>query len=81
MLKDFNLKLESSLASTVRNVHIKDNKIGSPKIIFLVRIRRFFLTSDTIDILSLLYSNFCMKNMLSKDRKSTYTVYRYYFSL
>ena len=31
------------------------------KRIFLVRIRRFFLISDTIDILCLVYSNFSAK--------------------
>ena len=30
--------------------------------------RRFMLTLDTLDIIFLVYSNFCTKNQINKDR-------------
>ena len=40
------------------------NQEGSDKCIFVVRMHWFFLASDTIDILCLVYSNFCTNEII-----------------
>ena len=43
---------------------------GCDKSVFLVRIRRLFMTSEAIDILCLVFSNFCAKNPKSVKARS-----------
>ena len=44
------------------------------KKIFLVRIRRFFVTSEATDASCLVNSNFCTKKIVFIDRKRTFTI-------
>ena len=47
---------------------------GCGKSVFLFRMRRLFMTSEAIDILCLVYSNFCAKKKKkSKVGRSTFT--------
>ena len=43
--------------------------------IFFERLRPFLLTSDTTDILCIIYSNFCIKLMPFKVSKSTFKIF------
>ena len=48
------------------------------KRIFLVRMRRYFLTLDRIDILCLVYSNFYTKTIIFKVHKHAFTDFKHY---
>ena len=63
-------KLNFKKLSCIRKLYIQYCfHYGSYKCIFFVRKREFFLTLDTIDILCLVYSNFCANKILFKVRK------------
>ena len=47
------------------------------KAYFFVRMRQYSLTSDTIDVLCLVYSNFCTKKIIFKICERTFTNFRH----